>query len=209
MIDVRHHINDVRRAVGTRTLAAGEARVLAISQVYDTDVDDLWEVVTSPERISRWFLPVEGELTEGGKYQITGNAGGTITRCDKPNGYAATWEFGDQTSWIEVRLTPEGTGTRFELEHVAHVADEFWDQYGPGALGIGWDGALYGLANHLTDASAVPDAETLAAWPMTEEGRTFYRLSADAWAAATIANGDDPKAATESADRSYAFYTGG
>ena len=30
-------------------------------------------------------------------------------------------------SWIEVRLTPSADGgTRFELEHIAHVDDERW-----------------------------------------------------------------------------------
>ena len=58
MIDVKEQINAVRRTLGERTLEAGAAKVLTISQVYDTGIDDLWEVVTDPERISRWFLPV-------------------------------------------------------------------------------------------------------------------------------------------------------
>ena len=209
MIDVRQQISSVRRSLGTRTLEAGEARVSTISQVYDTDVDDLWEVVTSAERIARWFLPISGELKEGGHYQLTGNASGTVSRCDKPNGYAATWEYGGEVSWIEVRLTPESSGTRFELEHWAHVKDEWWDQFGPGATGVGWDTGLWGLVNHLAspDAPAVsPEKE--AAWTASDDGKLFMRLSADAWAAVAVAGGDDPKLAAEKADRTYAFYTG-
>jgi uncharacterized protein YndB with AHSA1/START domain len=56
---------------------------------------------TNPERIPRWFLPVSGELKEGGRYQLEGNAGGTITRCDPPHGFDATWEMGSDMSWIE------------------------------------------------------------------------------------------------------------
>ena len=41
MIDVTHQINAVRRSVGTRVLEAGEARVVTISQSYDTDAEDL------------------------------------------------------------------------------------------------------------------------------------------------------------------------
>src|SRR3954463_9365053 len=132
MSEVEQHISDVQRAVGRRRLEAGEARgarrrpeagearVSTISQVYDTDLDDLWDAVTSADRIPRWFLPISGDLVEGGRYQFEGNAGGTITECDKPNGFAATWEYGGQTSWIEVRLTSDGEHrTRFELEHVA------------------------------------------------------------------------------------------
>ncbi|MBL7257640.1 SRPBCC family protein [Paractinoplanes lichenicola] len=208
MIDVDTQISQVRRELGSRTLEAGEARVSTISQVYPTGIDDLWDVVTNPERISRWFMPVEGELKEGGHYQLTGNASGTITKCDKPSAYAATWEYADQVSWIEVRLTPEGDGTRFELEHVAHVADEWWDQFGPGATGVGWDMGLLGLANHLTDPSAVLDPVVMATWHETPEGQSFLRQSSDLWVRASIAAGTDEQAAKEAGERTYAFYTG-
>jgi uncharacterized protein YndB with AHSA1/START domain len=210
MIDVRQQISNVRRTLGHRTLEAGEARVSTISQVYDTDIDDLWEVVTSPDRISRWFLPVTGELKEGGHYQLEGNAGGTVTSCDKPRGYAATWEYGGDVSWIEVRLTPEDGGTRFELEHVAHVLDEWWDQFGPTATGLGWDSGMLGLANYLADRTAERlTAEQLTAWVGTDEGKLFYRLAADAWKEVAIADGEDPERAAGQADRGYAAYTGG
>jgi uncharacterized protein YndB with AHSA1/START domain len=210
MTDARHHISTVRRTLGTRTLEAGEARVQTISQVYDTDPDDMWDVVTNPARIERWFLPVEGELKLGGHYQLKGNAGGTVTACDPPRGYAATWEFGDMVSWIEVRLTPEGEGrTRFELEHVAHVDDSMWDQFGAGGTGLGWDSGFWGLAKHLSDPAAAPDNADVMAWLASEEGRAVLRGSADGWAAAEIAAGADPAAAKRHADTSYAAYTGG
>jgi uncharacterized protein YndB with AHSA1/START domain len=210
MTDVKQQINAVRRTLADRSLEGGEAKVATISQVYDTDIDDLWDVVTSPERIPRWFLPISGDLKEGGHYQLEGNAGGTITRCDKPRSYEATWEFGGQVSWIEVRLTPEGDGrTRFELEHVAHVQDEWWEQFGPGATGVGWDGAFLGLARHLGDPAHALDPKDAEAWAMSPEGKEFMRLSSDAWADVAIAYGDDPQASRERADRVYAFYTGG
>jgi hypothetical protein len=58
MIDVAHQINAVRRQVGTRTLEAGEARTVVVSQVYDAAVEDVWDACTSADRIARWFLPV-------------------------------------------------------------------------------------------------------------------------------------------------------
>ncbi|MEU7901401.1 SRPBCC family protein [Actinoplanes sp. NPDC049118] len=210
MPDVQQQINSVRRTVGTRHLEAGEARISTISQVYDTGIDDLWDAVTSAERIPRWFMPISGELREGGKYQLEGHAGGTISRCDAPHGYAATWEYGGDVSWIEVRLTPEGDGrTRFELEHVAHVAQEFWDQFGPSATGIGWDMGLHGLAMHLTDPGSAVDPQAAMAWMLSDEGKLFSRLSSDAWAAVAIADGTDPVVARDRADRCYAAYTGG
>ena len=209
MIDVKQQISAVRRGLGTRTLEAGEARVSTISQVYDTGIEDLWTVVTTPDRIKRWFMPIEGELKEGGHYQLVGNANGTITSCDRPRGFDATWEFGGMVSWIEVRLTEEGPDrTRFELVHVAHVDDQMWDQFGPGATGMGWDSGLLGLALHLTDPESALNPETAAAWVGTDEGKLFMRLSSEAWAEAAIADGTDPAAARERSERCYGAYTG-
>ncbi|GIH94834.1 SRPBCC family protein [Planobispora siamensis] len=207
MIDVTSQINAVRRTLGSRVLEAGEARTMTVGQAYDAPVEDVWDACTDPERISRWFMPVSGELKVGGHYRIEGNASGTIERCDPPRSFAATWENGGMVSWIEVRLTPEaGGGTRFELEHVAHVDDHLWAEYGPGAVGIGWDMALMGLALHLSSGAGV-DPQEAAAWPMSEEGRRFTTLSSQAWRDASIAAGTDEAQARAAADRVTAAYT--
>ena len=148
-----------------------------------------------------------GDLRVGGRYQLQGNAGGTVERCDPPHGFAATWEFGGEVSWIEVRLTEVSDGrTRFELEHIAHVDDERWAEFGPGAVGIGWDGALMGLALHLASGEQV-DAAEFEAWSATDEGRRFFTSASDAWCAASTAAGTDAAAARAAADRATAFYT--
>lgn len=206
MIDVNQQINAVRRQVGTRVLDAGEARILTISQTYDAAVDDVWDACTNPERIARWFLPVSGDLRLGGQYQIEGNAGGTIERCDPPKSYAATWEYGGKVSWIEVRLTPEPEGgTRFELEHIAH-ADEHWAEFGPGAVGIGWDSALMGLGLHLSSGRTVDPKEAMV-WSVSAEGRRFMKLSGERWCEADIAAGADEAEARAAADRTITAYT--
>jgi uncharacterized protein YndB with AHSA1/START domain len=208
MIDVTHQINAVTRTVGTRTLEAGEARVVAISQTYDADLDDLWDACTNAERIPRWFLPVTGDLRVGGRYQLQGNAGGTVERCDPPHGFAATWEYGGEVSWIEVRLTEVSDGrTRFELEHIAHVDDERWAEFGPGAVGIGWDLAVIGLALHVSSGGANVDEKEAEAWLGTDDGRRFVTSASDAWCAASTAAGTDEAAARAAADRATAFYT--
>jgi uncharacterized protein YndB with AHSA1/START domain len=208
-IDVDHHISAVERSLGSRTLEGGEARVLTVSRVYPTDQSDLWDACTNPDRIPRWFLPVTGDLKAGGRYQFEGNAGGTIEECEPPNRFAATWEFGGQVSWIEVRVTDEGDGrARLTLEHVSHVDDEMWDQFGPGAGGVGWDGALMGLALHLESGSQSVEREEMEAWGFSEEGKRFYTASSAQWKEASIAFGTDPAAAEAAADRTTAFYTG-
>jgi uncharacterized protein YndB with AHSA1/START domain len=206
MIDVTQQINAVERRVGTRVLDAGEARTVTISQVYDAAVDEVWDACTNAERIPRWFLPVSGELRLHGRYQFEGNAGGTIERCDPPKGFAATWEFGGQVSWVEVRLTPESGGrTRFELEHIAHV-DDRWEEFGPGAVGIGWDMGFMGLATHLSTGQAA--AREGMAWMASEEGRRFMALSSERWCDASIAAGTEEAAARAAAERTIAAYTG-
>ena len=209
MIEVTHQISAVRRQVGTRILEAGVARVLTISQSYATTANDLWDACTDAERISRWFLPVSGDLTVGGRFQVEGNASGTIERCDRPKSFAATWEFGGEISWIEVTLSPEADGsTRLQLEHVAHVDDERWAQFGPGAVGIGWDMALMGMATHLSEGGAVVDPQRAAAWPASDDGKLFMTLSSDRWREASVEAGTDEDAAQEAAGRCTAAYTG-
>ena len=207
MIDVNEQINAVRRRVGDRTLEAGKARTVTISQTYDATVEDLWDACTNAERIPRWFLPVSGDLRLGGRYQFEGNAGGTIERCDPPKSFAATWEFGGMTSWVEVRLTPEegGGGTRFELEHTALV-DDHWKEFGPGAVGIGWEMALMGLRLHLTSGQAVDPGEFMA-WTTSTDGIRFMTLSSERWGEADIAGGTDETTARAAADRTTAAYT--
>lgn len=207
MIDVTHQINAVARRVGSRTLEVGEARVVVLSQTYAATVDELWAACTDPERIPRWFLPVTGDLRLGGRYQLEGNAGGTITECEPPHRFAATWEFGDATTWIEVRVSDAGDGrARFELEHVAPV-DAHWDEFGPGAVGIGWDLTVMGLALHVASAGEPVDGEAVMAWTTSTEGLEFMTLSHGAWRDADIADGTDPEIANAAAVRTLAAYT--
>lgn len=210
MPDENEQIDAVIRTLTDRELDGSTAKVATITQVYDTDIADLWDAVATAERIPRWFLPISGDLKEGGHYQLVGNASGTITRCEKPTSYAATWEYGGMVSWITVRLTPAGDGrTRFELEHVAHVDDNLWEQFGPSATGIGWEMGLWGLVNHLADPVSSPaDPELAAAWTASPQGKRYMKRSSEAWAAAAIANGDDPEKAHAAAERTFAAYTG-
>jgi uncharacterized protein YndB with AHSA1/START domain len=207
MIDIVHQINAVQRQVGDRVIEAGEARSVIISQSFDATVEDVWDACTNPERLPRWFLPITGDLRLHGTYQLEGNAGGTIYQCDPPHGFAATWEFGESVSWIEVRLIAvSDERTRLELEHLA-VPDEHWVEFGPGAAGIGWEMAFVGLALHLTHGEPV-DPKEVAAWLASDDGKEFVRRSRAGWNEADVAGGADEAAARSAADNSAAFYTG-
>ena len=206
MIEVTHEISSMDRRIGSRTLEAGEARTLVVSRVYDTPPEDLWDACTDPGRLARWFLPISGDLRPGGRFEFQGNASGTIEHCEPPRSVDATWEYGGQTSWIELRVTAEAGGrSRFALEHIAHVEDELWAQFGPGAVGIGWDQAVVALTLHLASG---PEREAVEAWQASDEGRRFVRLSSERWAEASIAAGTDAEEAHAAAGRTTDFYTG-
>jgi uncharacterized protein YndB with AHSA1/START domain len=215
MVDVQSQLTAVSRGIHTEDREGQPTYVQTLEQAYPAPLDDVWEAVTDADRIARWFMPVNGDLRLGGRYQLEGNAGGEVLECTPPTdgaaGYRITWEFGGGMSWVAVRLASEGEKTRFVLEHEARVADmpaEMWETYGPGATGVGWDGGLLGLALHLgaTEGSLAPaEAE---AWAVTDEGTSFYRGSADAWAVAHVTSGADPEHAAKNADATYGFYTG-
>ena len=205
-IDVARVLGLVARSVKNFEKDGRPASTVTLSRLYETDVDDLWDAVTSRERIPRWFAPIEGELQLGGRYQIKGNAGGTITACAPPTGFAATWEFGGATSWIDVKLAAERNQARLTLEHTALIEDH-WNQFGPGAVGIGWDLALAGLERYVATGASV-DHETAEAWMGSPEGKEFMTTSGEYWCAAHVASGVDPDTAKQRSDRTIAFYRG-
>ncbi|WP_419160946.1 SRPBCC domain-containing protein [Candidatus Palauibacter sp.] len=181
---------------------------LVAARVYGVDREDLWDALTNATRIPKWFLPISGDLRAGGSYQLEGNAGGEILACEPPGRFALTWRMHGDVSWVTVTLSElPGGRTEVRLEHLAQFPQEFWAEFGPGAVGIGWDQALFGLDQHFSPApSVVP--ETAEAWIASEEGRDFTRRSGAAWCEASIALGTDREAARAAADRVAAFYTG-
>jgi uncharacterized protein YndB with AHSA1/START domain len=199
------------REVADREWDGKAAKAVVAARVYDTDPDDLWDALTNAERIPRWFSPVTGELKLGGRYQVQGNAGGTILRCEPARALDLTWEFAGATSWVTLRLAPQGHGTRLTLEHIFPATDlegPHWLQFGPGAVGVGWDLSFLGLGLHLMSGGAKMP-ETDPAWMVSDEAKAFMRGSAGAWAEAHIASGDDPDTARRMASETAKFYTGG
>jgi uncharacterized protein YndB with AHSA1/START domain len=209
-MDIPREVGAIHREVGEGRVPAGEARTVLIRRTYPAPVEDVWDAITDPERISRWFLPVTGDLRLGGKYQLEGNAGGEILQCEPPRLLKVSWIFGPAepgSSEVEVRLAAAGEdATVFELEHSAIVPPEMWGQFGPGAVGVGWDLGLLGLALHLAGAEA--SIEDKATWHTTPEGRQFITLSSQAWGAADVAAGAPQAAADAAVVNTTAFYTG-
>ncbi len=197
----------VAREVRSTTRDGVPTKTAVARRTYATDRADLWQALTDPERIPRWFLPVAGDLVVGGRYQTQGNAGGVVEHCVAPSTFSVTWEFGATISWLTVSLTLADGGTVLELVHEAPVDPVMWDQFGPGAVGVGWDLAMIGLHLHLGGGAAVDPAEG-AAFPTTPGGRLFVERAATGWAEAAIADGDPAEAARAAGAATTAFYTG-
>src|ERR1700754_1769856 len=118
-----HVIGAEFREVADREVDGQSAKAVVASRTYDTDIADLWDALTNAERIPRWFSPVSGDLKLGGRYQIEGNAGGLIQRCEPPRALDITWEFGGGMSWVTLRLEPDGAAARLTLEHLVLAKD--------------------------------------------------------------------------------------
>jgi len=208
MIDIVRQIEAAQREVGAGRIAAGEGRTIRIRRTYAAAIDDVWEALTDPTRIGRWFLPISGDYRLGGQFQFEGNAGGTIMACERPNRLRVTWVYGEpasenDVSELEIRLVSEGdAATVLELEHTAIVPDEMWDQFGPGAVGVGWDQGMLGLALHLQGGSI----DDPMAWQLSEQGRDFATRSSTAWGEADRAAGADAEAVSRGVANTITFY---
>jgi uncharacterized protein YndB with AHSA1/START domain len=210
MIDVPDEVGSVHREVRDGRVPAGEGKTVLIRRTYPSAVEEVWDAITDPERISRWLAPVTGDFRPGGKYQLEGNAGGEILRCEPPRLLTVSWIFGDAqpgSSEVEVRLSAAGeNATVLELEHSAVVDPGFWGQFGPGAVGVGWDLGLLGLRLHLTGGTL--STEDKEVWPTTPAGRQFITLSAEAWGTAHAAAGAGQTEVESAVENVTRFYTG-
>ncbi|SNT55917.1 Activator of Hsp90 ATPase homolog 1-like protein [Asanoa hainanensis] len=184
MIDIANHLKAIHREVGVGPAEGGGEEVsVVLRRTYAAPVEDVWDALTTPDRIARWFYPLTGDLREGGTFQLEGNAGGEIRRCEPPHRLTVT--FGGPTSVVNLTLSA-GTADDTELE-LTHTVPIEMAGSGAGALfvGPGWDGALLGLALHL--AGEVFDDPIAHA--NSPEVREFSRGSVDAWESVVAASG--------------------
>lgn len=202
MTDISTWLRETHREIGQRTDAAGRTRSVVLRRRYDAEIEDVWDACTDPDRIKRWFLPVSGDLRLGGKYQLEGNAGGEILRCEAPRLLSVTWVYGEGAGDVELRLARgRDGGTDFELEHGGVPED------GAAAnllgVGVGWDPALVALGMYVR-GETIPDP---SAWEESEELQQFAVSTTRAWGAAVEAAGAGTAAEVAAAvDATIEFY---
>ena len=204
--NVEENLRAVDRSVSSFERDGEPAHAVVLSRSYPTTPDDLWDAVTSAERIPHWFLPISGNLELGGSYQLEGNAGGRITACTPRSHYSITWEFGGFVTWVDADVAAEGPDrARFTITHTAHHSEQ-WDTFGPGATGVGFEMGLLGLDMHLTDPDQ-PKPDPLE-FAMSRDGKALLTGSGRAWGETAIAGGAEPELARAAAASTIAFYTG-
>ena len=168
--------------------------------------EQLWEALTEAKLIERWFVPVSGRLELGGSFQFENQAGGKITHCERHSFFAVTWEYMEDLSWVEVRVSDGGDqGARLALTHISLLGDH-WFAYGPGATGVGWELGLLGLDHYFLQSTDIDlTGET---FHQTREGKEFIEGSSDAWRKVSETRGFDPEQARIAARRTADFYLG-
>ncbi|WP_051298589.1 SRPBCC family protein [Arthrobacter castelli] len=187
MRDLINELTAVHRQVAREAQDGDEIVRVTMRRRYSTDAPDLWAALTEPERIARWFMPVSGDLREGGSFQLEGNADGEILRCDPPSQLRTT--FGGAESVLTLTLTPGDDGqTELRLDHTVPLA---MAQNVAGALfvGPGWDGAFLGLCLYVA-GEAEGDPREVAESPEVVE---FNIAAIDRWSAVADQAGAAPE----------------
>jgi uncharacterized protein YndB with AHSA1/START domain len=151
--------------------SAGSAGVVRIEDRYETTIDDLWQAVTDPGRLTRWYGQVEGDLAPGGAFrtyvadaEIEGT--GRVEACEPPRRLLVTTRETDESygdgqgvppfdEAIEVTLTADGDQTILVIEIRGMPLDkiEFY--------GAGWQVHAEHLAAHLAGRD---HGDTAARW---------------------------------------------
>ena len=201
IIDIEKQIGATSRQVVQQHTERGETVAVTLERRYAAEAADVWQAITDPDRVRRWFLPLTGDLREGGTFQLEGHAGGDIMTCEPPRRLVVT--FGGESSIVDVVLAGEGDQTLLKLTHSVPIE---LAGSGAGALyvGPGWDGALLGIAQYL--AGEVTSDPVAAA--NSPEVQDFNGSSIKEWIAAIEASGtadaDAISAAQQAALAQYA-----
>ena len=140
--------------IGTmRTIDASRGAV-RVEDVYDTDIDDLWQACTAPGRLARWLAQVSGDLRVGGTFQAlftsTWTGPGVVEACEAPHHLLLRMAPGTEDEGeIEAWLTVEGARTRLVVEERGLPLQQLH------FYGAGWQAHLEDLGRTIASGSPV------------------------------------------------------
>jgi uncharacterized protein YndB with AHSA1/START domain len=181
-IDIAKEIGATSRHVARHHTQDGEVVAVTMQRLYAADGTDVWQAITDPDRVRRWFLPLTGDLREGGNFQLEGHAGGDILTCEPPRHLVVT--FGGESSIVDMTLSADDEQTLLQLTHSVPL-ELAGGVAGALYVGPGWDGALLGIALHLAgEVTADPVAAA-----NSPELQNFNVSSINEWIAVIEASG--------------------
>lgn len=134
-----------------RRTAAGHA--VRFTREYATDAADLWDALTTPDRLARWLAPASGDFRVGGRVVAhfdDDDAQFTVRSCEPPTALVVEWAHGVARSTSVTVSIEQLTGERCRL-----VLDH--DGLTPGQApeyAAGWHAHLDVLGAVLDDAPA-------------------------------------------------------
>ena len=141
------------KTIGTMRALDEKRGAVRVEDVYDTDIDDLWEACTTPERLARWMAEVSGDLRAGETIQATFTSTWTgplrIDTCDRPSHLLLTLDPGtDDETEVEAWLAEEGGGTRLVVEERGLPLDSIH------FYGAGWQAHIEDLGRSLAGGAS-------------------------------------------------------
>ncbi|MGV8979433.1 MAG: SRPBCC domain-containing protein [Cellulomonas sp.] len=95
--------------------------IVRVEELYETDINDLWDACTCPERLARWIAAVSGDLRVGGTIQASFTSTWIgplrIETCEAPHHVLLTVEPGtDDETHIEAWLSERDSGILLVVE---------------------------------------------------------------------------------------------
>jgi uncharacterized protein YndB with AHSA1/START domain len=100
--------------------------IVRMEDRFRTGIDDLWSAITTPERLSRWYGDVDGDLRLGGRFHLripnALEASGHVDTCEPPHRLVVKLRDTDpqpgqpEETVIEATLTADGDHTLLVVE---------------------------------------------------------------------------------------------
>ena len=142
------------KTIGTMRALDAARGTVRVEDVYNTDIADLWDACTRPERLAHWIAEVSGDLREGGTlhavFTSTWSGSARIDVCDAPHHLVITTQPGlEDECRIEAWLTGEGERSRLVVEESGLPIDEL------PLHGAGWQVHLEDLGRTLITGRSV------------------------------------------------------
>lgn len=139
--------------IGTMRALDDKVGAVRVEDVYDTDIDDLWNACTTPERLARWIGDVAGDLRQGGQFHATltstWDGPGRIELCESPRHLLLTFEpDSEDRTEVEAWLSEDGARTRLVVEERGLPRDKLH------FYGAGWQAHVEDLRHALAGGSS-------------------------------------------------------